>query len=275
MGTVLRATAAALIAALLPVLGGGGEDEVRGPTVGPPLPEPLSAALPLPMAPAEDLPPAEVETFGLWATGAGPGDAPLGVMRHVRLQRPSGAWQAEQDLVLFEPALRVHQVERHGANLCQLIYRELAPGSGRTVRARWPQPQARPPLGRAERLREWEPQVIQWTGDDRRVDEFPAARGWWGSLSLIERQRWGLLVPGEVVRFEPLAGRPEPLRVTVSSPQGPLAGWRWYAWEGPEGEARGWMLYWKQELVALAWQGGGLVARRIQPQVHDELLRRS
>ncbi|QDU68761.1 hypothetical protein [Engelhardtia mirabilis] len=270
MGTLRLATAAGLIAACLPTSWGGGDEDQR-PLIGPvpALPAPLVA----PEEPGEDLPPAEVETFGLWATGAGPTDRPLGVMRHVRLQRPSGTWQAEQELILFEPDMRVHQVERHGVSLCQLIYREIAHGAGRTVRARWPQPDARPPLGRAERLREWEPQVVQWAADERRVDDFPGARGWSGALSLIERQRWGLLGTGEVVRFEPLSGRPEPLHVTQVSPGGTLAGWRWYAWTGPEGEARGWMLYWKRELVSLAWQGGGFVARRIRPEVHAELQR--
>lgn len=293
MGTLGRATLAAVLAA---AAAGAGVRDVREPApTGPQGAEPGDAARgegwlgapddrrrgligPVP-APAEQvaqpavdegaaLPPADVETFALWPSGAGPADPPIGALRHVRVQRPGGAWQVEQDLVLFEPGLRVHLVERHGAATCQLTHRELAPGAGRTLRAHWPQRGARPPLGAAERLRDWEPAVVQWSGTERRVARYPGARGWSGPLGLIEQQRWGLLGDGEAVRFEPLAGRPERLSVSHAG----FGFWRWYRWTGTSGEPRGWMVYWKQELVALAWQDGGPRARRIRPDLHGELV---
>lgn len=268
MGYLGRIAAALL--ALGPLIQIGAEDGPPRSTYGP-----APAASPGSTGPAEAateiLPEPEIEHFALWPAGAGPLDRPLGALRLVRLQRPGAAWMVEQDLLLFDPPLRVLLVERHDVDLCHLTHREIAAGAGRTLRARWPQPGARPPLGVAQRERDWEPLVTQWSGTERRVESFAGARGWAGPLGLIERQRWGLQPPGPAVRFEPLSGRPEELRVSLGSFGGPGSGWRLYRWRGLEGAGRGWMLYWGRELVALAWQSGGSVARRIQPEVYAEL----
>ena len=144
---------------------------------------------------------------------------------------------------------------------------------GRTLRATWPLPGAVGPLGRAERLREWEPRVVQWVGTDRLDRRFEAARGWQGPLGLVERLRWGLESEGPVARFEVLSGLPELLRVERTELRFPLGGLplRSFRLLDGGGATRGSALFVGHELAALSWQGGGPLAVRTSRERYDAL----
>ncbi|MEO0650526.1 MAG: hypothetical protein AAFZ65_07610 [Planctomycetota bacterium] len=207
---------------------------------------------------------------------AAPDTAPLGVLRHVRLQIEGLEWQVERDLLLFEAEARLHTLERYFDDHCRLVHREQRRGrGGRTLRATWPLPGALPPSGRAERLREWEPRVTQWVGTHRSERRFEAARGWRGPLGLLERLRWGLETAPRLPRFEVLSGLPE--LVSLEAREGRWAYFglpvRWVAFLGDEGEGRGDALFVGNELVSLSWQAGGPRAVRVSRQRYTELAR--
>jgi hypothetical protein len=226
-------------------------------------------------APAEPPPAAPYETFEehfVLLDPADPQAEPLGVSRLVRHQRSETQWQLEQDQHWFPLGLRLHLVERYDLGECQLIYRELGPGRGRTLRVHWPQDRADPPLSRVERLREWEPEVIEWCGTERRSRRFEGARGWRGPLALAEQLRYGLVTSGSVARFEPLAALPEPVVVTLRLGPPSPAPLRCFHLAGEDGATRGLYVFAGCELLASAAAGGGPLALRISAARHDELL---
>lgn len=236
-----------------------------------------------PVEPAPIPTPAEAEYFVLLRPVGGADaeadleDEPIGVLRHVRLQRQGPDWQVEQEALLFGPEVRLHTLEGYRGDECRLVFREQVRGAGsRTLRAHWPLSRSTPPLGDTERVREWEPAVVQWFGDRRSERIYEGARGWQGPLGLLERLRWGLASEGEVARFEVLSGSPEVVRVrSFHSPTPfPFPPVAVHEFLDHQGAGRGWCVFQGDALVALGWQSGGGWARRTTRERYETLARR-
>jgi len=150
---------------------------------------------------------------------------------------------------------RVLHVERCGGFADDLVWRELHPRFGRTLRA-------------VRNEHESNLAVVEWGGIQARRRSFDAAARF--PLTYSERLRKGVEGPGSLVWFDPLAGAPVDLSVVVNAADregrsnarsvemrrvdGTLA----VSYEF-EGEA----------LHGFRWHGGGVVARRVDSAVWD------
>lgn len=183
------------------------------------------------------------------------GAASVGLARARRLLSSSGQ-QLELDVVFFDDSTRVLHVEHSAGGEAKLVWRELRPGSGRTLSAHW--------LDGSRSL-----EVREWAGRRSHQTEVQAPSGGILPLHLLELVRDGALEGGSVPVFDPLSRALEAValrviiepassrRVELVREDGTLAG----VWE-----------FDGASLVAFQWQAGGLRARRIAPEEYARRL---
>jgi hypothetical protein len=203
---------------------------------------------------------AELE-LGAVAPNPAQGDAAaepavLGVARCRRLSIPDGL-QLEWDVqFLGEDAARVLHIERSNPAGDTLVWREMLPGSGRTVSARCSQDAL------AITLREWAGRTVHQS-------ELASPQGLRLPLHLLELLRSGARPPSEAHVFDPLARQLEPVAIRARELE---SGARKIDLLRNDGTlAASWLLE-GGDLVAFQWQGGNVRARRISAEEHERLL---
>jgi hypothetical protein len=157
----------------------------------------------------------------------------------------------EWDLLFGESQTRLLEVERRDGSGESLVYREMQPRSGRTLRADWLDE------GATLRLREW-------GGRDGRQARLEGAAGGRFRLGLLEDLRTDAQPASAASVFDPLARRFEHLAVAVEvgASDGPWAGARLVRLTREDGSSAGACLVRDGGVVGFQWQAGGLRARR-------------
>lgn len=211
-----------------------------------------------------------VEAFQWQPAGTPRGAAGVGWVRWTRLVDAEGRTWLETDTRRSDLGVRWHQVERLCGHEPWFLWRELAAGGSRTLRASW-----------AEGRLEW----VEWSfgtrraeagseaeveggsvGGDRAVAPVPI-----GELGLLERSRemragearWVFLPTStEVERFD---GR------VVGALRG---AWdlRWVLWSDARGDLRAWSVLVGPSLLAYGGAPGGGWARRIAQDEYEQRL---
>lgn len=160
---------------------------------------------------------------------------------------------AEWEVRFDDDTARVLHVEEWRPDARKLVWREWRPGSGRTVVAE----------GSADAR---QLQLVEW-GRANRSRSVVASQGTLHlPLELLERARSGELPTGPLECFEPLANAAERVHVAVEFAQGADDGTLARRWTllAEDGVTVGSFLFLADELVEFRWQGGGLLARRIE-----------
>lgn len=165
---------------------------------------------------------------------------------------------AEWDVRFDDDTARVLHVEEWRPGAAKLVWREWRPGSGRTVVAEG--------SADAHQL-----QLVEW-GRTNRSRSVVASQGTLHlPLELLERARVGELPTGPLEWFEPLANAAERVHVAVEFAQGADDGTLARRWTllAEDGVTVGSFVFLADELVEFRWQGGGLLARRIEREVFE------
>lgn len=172
-----------------------------------------------------------------------------------------GGITLEWDLCFHESETRVLEIERREAQATHLVYREMQPRSGRTLRADWIDE------GSTLRLREWGGR----NGQQLRLEDCAGGRF---RLGLLEELREASELPSSMRVFDPLSRRFEHLTVSVEAgaPDGPWAAGRLLRLTRDNGSSAGAWLVRDGVPVAFQWQSGGLRARRIDLAEYERRL---
>lgn len=242
-----------------------------------------------------------VERFVLWRRTGGPTSRPAvaGFVEWRKRETGSGP-QMECDARFLrggEDATNSADVERvlHVERLTDYgpgcVWREIGPGTGRSVQAEWSAD------GRALDLAEW-------SAAGKRRGTLVAAGGASMPLYLVELLRQGGLASGRIVRFDPLARTLEPLEVRTvwleeggplaepehlsegdsdrgeattpdavggASPTGPRTAVRTVELVRADGSLAGRYRFRGHDLVGFQWQESDLVARAVSPDEYARL----
>ena len=194
----------------------------------------------------------------------GPGGRPeaVGVARVSRRTRP-GATLLERDLVLARGdraagLVRVFAVEELAPEHARLSWREVASGSGRTLRAEW--------LAGGDSL-----DVTEWGNGPRLREELGSDEGALLPHYLLEILRRGGMTAGSVPVFEPLSRSIE--RVEISTYHDPAGRARTVELARRDGTLAGRYRFEGDRLVGFQWQEGGAFARPVDEAEHARIER--
>ena len=227
-----------------------------------------------------------VERFVVYTQRAqASGSATLDVSGFVELRRretPSGP-QLECDtrFLVGAPGIdslrtvqRVVQVECPSGRGPRCVWRELGPGTGRTVQAEWSEDG-----GALE--------ITEWSSAAKRKGTLVASAGASMPLYLQELLRQGQLAAGHIVVFDPLALTLEPLEVRTSwldgthgmganneepSPEAQPREARTVELRRGDGTLAARYRFVGLDLVAFQWQEGSMYARRMDEAEFESLL---
>jgi len=160
----------------------------------------------------------------------------------------------ERDVLFPAGELTVRHVERLTADTTRLVWREAAPGIGRS--------QIVEPEG--DQL-----VIVDWLRSGLERTELEAAPETHFPLALLEALREGERLPNRVLRYWPLTRAVEELRVEAHSVDGSVgSGRRLVEFTRADGTLAGRFLFEGQELEAFQWQMGGPWARRVSSDRH-------
>jgi hypothetical protein len=185
----------------------------------------------------------------------GPGGQPeaVGTVRLTRYIGEAGGDWIEADTRRRDLGVRWHQVERLSGVDPWFLWRELAAGGSRTLRAEWA----------AGRL-EW----VEWSFGTRRAEGLTVEGGLTlgvapiGELGLLEHTRSSVVASVRQV-YLPTSTRVERLVGRVLGPPAGRRGLRWVVWSDAAGDPRAWQVFAGPELMAFGGAPGGGRARRI------------
>ena len=206
-----------------------------------------------------------LELAGGAGEGSGPASAEVVGAASLRCRSRAGELQLEWQIDLFGAGTRVLHVERHGPDGSTLVWREMRPGSGRTLTA-----------AREGGESSW--RIAEWSGGEAARAEVSAAGVAALPLELLEMARGGpdglgrggLSSGDSLSLFDPLSRsfetvtirtRPAPdeLRIDIARADGSLAG-----------------LYRIREgrLVGFRWQNGRLSGASVSKEEYERLRER-
>lgn len=188
----------------------------------------------------------------------------------LRRREVDGGWQLEQDVAFPFEEVRLMAVECLDPRSPRLVWREVAPGGGRTIFAEW--------TAESERLK-----AVEWGLDGSLRESISTTRGAVMPQYLLELARRGRLVAGRFEVFDPISGELETWSVELSyrrrearsdaggeSPRGAGDYTRRLEFRREDGSLAGRYDFDGTQLVRFQWQAGSLVARRISPEAYED-----
>lgn len=180
-----------------------------------------------------------------------PGETPLGLVRLARASCANGDLRLESETLFFDVGARVLHVERLEDETMAVVWREIGPEHGRTVRVEWDR--------RTESLDFSDTSRGQL--HRRRID---AGGGVLTPLYLLEHLRAGRLSEGSFPRLAVDTGAVETLRHELGPAPAPLLQHgRLSTWRRSDGCLAGRYAVVGERLVAFQVQEGGPIARVI------------
>ena len=193
---------------------------------------------------------------------------PVGLVT-VRRSPARGGLLIEEEIIFAENLVRIQLSELHRVNDVNLVWRELrsSKGRGRTWCARWQRQAA-------------QVSTLRWGLGAEVHGSLQKSQSLLAPLELLERLRWDVELPGQVVSLDPLTERTLTLKVrridgdmrsSAGLNQNPSAGLRSYELLSLAGETVAAYVFEGQKLLAMRWQSGRW-ARRISETQFGKLL---
>jgi hypothetical protein len=200
-----------------------------------------------------------VETFRLDLEDAASDAEPAGVA--LFLAEPKGAGlRLELQVRFFDAATQVIHVETIAETSRELVFREVRAVGGRTLRMEW---------------RDGAPATSrEVVGEEIAARSFPEEPGFLLPLALVELMRRGLVKPGPLRVFAPLASAVEELALSSDAAATERASARTTFELLREGRLAGRFSFEAGTLQSFRWQAGGLVARAVTRDEYERLSRR-